>query len=172
MTGCNISPELFHVRDGQQTAFKLGIEPQPGIEATHPDCVFDSRAVAIEAWMIIDNRDRHDIEVDIRCPGLVQPDLFLAIKLALFEIVKIQEVVSISSVAPTGWLKAAGLINDSMRLVSSGVTGELPRCITNRSNLRFPNRLRRDQCRQNNRRHDFDARTSSPCRSQMINQDL
>jgi hypothetical protein len=92
MALCNITTEFLHVGDRQQTGSQLCVETQGLVEATHPYGILERLAVAAEMRLAIASGYRHDIEVNFRSPGLVEPDLFVATEFAFLEAAEVQEV--------------------------------------------------------------------------------
>ena len=92
MAICNVATELLHVGDRQQTGGQLCIEAQGLVEASHPYGILECLAVAAETRLVIVSSDRHDVEVDSRSPGPVEPNLFVATEFAFFEAAEVHEV--------------------------------------------------------------------------------
>jgi hypothetical protein len=72
----------------------LGIEAQGLVEAAHSYSVLNRLTVATEMRLAISSCDRHDIVVNVRGPGLVEPDFLLAIEFAFPEGAEIHKVES------------------------------------------------------------------------------
>ena len=100
--------QLPDVIDAQSAGIELPVQRACRVEAPHFYGPFDGGTLPAESWLPVSQCHRYDLEVDLRRPRPVQPDLLFAVIATLFEVREIEEIelqeicVSTNSTSSTG----------------------------------------------------------------------